>query len=75
MKKMRKLSSCIVIVLIVSIIAAGMVWSVSTTRKVDAMANDNIKIYFDGNLKSFTEADGSKTVSYTHLTLPTIYSV
>jgi len=60
MKKMRKLSSCIVIVLIVSIIAAGMVWSVSTTRKVDAMANDNIKIYFDGNLKSFTEADGSK---------------
>jgi len=60
MKKFKKFSSGIAIALAVSVIAAGMVWSVSATRKVDAVANDNIKIYFDGNLKSFKEADGSK---------------
>ncbi|KNY26657.1 stalk domain-containing protein [Pseudobacteroides cellulosolvens] len=60
MKKFKKVSSSIVVVLIISIIAAGMVWSVSATRKVDATANDNIKIYYDGNLKAFTETDGSK---------------
>ncbi len=60
MRKFKKMSSVIVVALIVSIIAAGMVWSVSATRKVDATANDNIKIYYDGNLKAFTETDGSK---------------
>lgn len=60
MKKFKKFSSGIAIALAVSVVAAGMAWSVSATRKVDAIANDNIKIYFDGNLKSFKEADGSK---------------
>jgi hypothetical protein len=60
MRKFKKASLVILIVLITSIIAASMVWSISATRKVDATANDNIKIYYDGQLKAFTESDGSK---------------
>ncbi|HEY9061191.1 MAG TPA: stalk domain-containing protein [Pseudobacteroides sp.] len=60
MRKLKKVSLVTLVVLITSVIAAGMVWSVSTTRKVDATANDSIKVYYDGQLKTFTENDGSK---------------
>lgn len=60
MKKMSKASLAVLAVLITSILAAGTVWGYSALRKVDATANDNIKVYYDGDLKSFTETDGSK---------------
>lgn len=60
MRKLKKASLVILVVLITSVLAVGMVWSISTTRKVDATANDNIKVYYDGQLKTFTENDGSK---------------
>jgi hypothetical protein len=60
MKRMTRVSLAVVVLLITSIIAAGTVWGYSALRKVDATANDNIKIYYDGDLKTFTDTDGSK---------------
>lgn len=60
MKKLSRISLTVLIMLITSIIALSTVWGYSAIRKIEATANDNIKIYHDGNLKSFTETDGSK---------------
>lgn len=60
MKKLSKLSLIVTGVLITSLVTVSSVWAYNALRKVDATANDNIKIYYDGQLKSFTEEDGSK---------------
>ncbi|WP_265445926.1 copper amine oxidase N-terminal domain-containing protein [Acetivibrio straminisolvens] len=60
MKKMTRFSLIVVVLLVTSIIAAGTVWGYSALRKVDATANDNIKIYYNGELQAFTDTDGSK---------------
>jgi len=60
MKKLSKLTLVVTGVLVTSLITVSSVWGYNALRKVDATANDNIKIYYDGQLKSFTEEDGSK---------------
>ena len=60
MKKLSKLSLIDTGVLITSLVTVSSVWAYNALRKVDATANDNIKIYYDGQLKPFTEEDGSK---------------
>jgi len=60
MKKMTKVSLAVVVLLVTSIIAAGTVWGSNALRKIDAVANDNIKIYYNGDLANLTDTDGSK---------------
>lgn len=60
MKKKSKILVGCIGCLLTSLIAVGSVCGYNAVRKVDATANDNIKIYYDGQLKSFAEADGSK---------------
>ncbi len=60
MKKLSKLSFVLAGVFLTSVVTVSSVWGYNALRKVDATANDNIKIYYDGKLQSFTEADGSK---------------
>ncbi|HOM02288.1 MAG TPA: stalk domain-containing protein [Acetivibrio sp.] len=60
MKRMKKISLVVAVLVITSMVAAGTVWGYSALRKVDATANDNIKIYYNGELQNFTDTDGSK---------------
>lgn len=60
MRKLSKLSLVLTGIFLTSIVTVSSVWGYNAMRKVDATANDNIKIYYDGQLKSFTETDGSR---------------
>ncbi|MDP4179879.1 MAG: stalk domain-containing protein [Bacillota bacterium] len=60
MKKHSKLTLVALVMVVTSIVAFSTVWGYSAIRKIEATANDNIKVYYDDQLKSFTETDGSK---------------
>ncbi len=60
MKRLSRASLVVLSVFITSTILISTVWGYSAIRKIEATANDNIKIYYDGQLRSFTETDGSK---------------
>jgi len=60
MKRRSKILVGCIGCLLTSLIAVGSVCGYNAVRKVDATANDNIKILYNGQLKSFTETNGSK---------------
>ena len=60
MKKRTKLSLAVTAVFVTVAIITGTVWGANALRKVDAIVNDSIKIYYDGDLITLTDMDGSK---------------
>ncbi|KNY29771.1 extracellular solute-binding protein [Pseudobacteroides cellulosolvens] len=60
MKRSLRVLLGVFVISITCIAAISIVWSYNTVRKIEAIVNDNIKIYLDDEEQVLKETDGSK---------------